>query len=535
LRRLAAAILAAPVIASIYVAALLAMPGARRSLAAIGATTLVAIVGIGLIAPPPASSIPPSTPNPVSAALLTPVQTDVATAPTPAATPEPTPLSATVKSPTRTTTAGTTTDPTPAAAHHTGNVPSATPKPAAVNHVTTTALTAPVRQATTARITGNQPAGNRIRPTSGITLRFDRPVTLKAVKAALAIKPVVKGTLKAVNTKVYTFTPAAALPANTAYTVSLAKPIKDADGVAVAAPKPMHLLTAAAPTLVRFRPSKGTAKVDPTQVISVRFNSSMNTSTTQKAFSVVVAGRKVAGKVSWAENNTVLVFTPLKALAKGSGVGIRVLGTATSTDGVPLKKGGSATFKVVPAPAPKPAATTKPKVKTVTHSSSGGSTARSGGSSLGGGSWAAAESYYLTLMNCTRTGGNVTSSGGCDSPGGRDVAPLWIDPGISANVSRPYAKYLAETGICSHFADGNPGTRLRRAGYDSYKWAENISCPKDMEPMALMVYTQQYFQAERSYGGGHYVNLMNAAYDRVGIGVWVANGRAEVVIDFYHP
>jgi uncharacterized protein YkwD len=129
----------------------------------------------------------------------------------------------------------------------------------------------------------------------------------------------------------------------------------------------------------------------------------------------------------------------------------------------------------------------------------------------------------------------VTSSGGCDSPGGRDVAPLWIDAGISASVSRPYAKYLASTGICSHFADGNPGTRLRRAGYDSYKWAENISCPKDMNVMDLMVYTQQYFQDEKSYNGGHYVNLMNPLYDRVGIGVWVANGRAEIVIDFYRP
>jgi uncharacterized protein YkwD len=160
---------------------------------------------------------------------------------------------------------------------------------------------------------------------------------------------------------------------------------------------------------------------------------------------------------------------------------------------------------------------------------------RSGGSALGGGAWAAAESYYLRLMNCTRTGGWVSSSGACDSPGGRDVAPLVIDQGISDRVSRPYARYLATTGICSHFADGNPGTRLSREGYTSYVWAENISCPLDMEPMALMVYTQQFFQNEKSYNGGHYVNLMNAAYDRVGIGVWVANGRAEVVIDFYHP
>ncbi len=31
------------------------------------------------------------------------------------------------------------------------------------------------------------------------------------------------------------------------------------------------------------------------------------------------------------------------------------------------------------------------------------------------------------------------------------------------------------------------------------------------------------------------MNLMNSAYDRVGIGVWVSGGRVRLVIDFYHP
>ena len=46
-----------------------------------------------------------------------------------------------------------------------------------------------------------------------------------------------------------------------------------------------------------------------------------------------------------------------------------------------------------------------------------------------------------------------------------------------------------------------------------------------------------YFQSERSWSppGGHYVNLMNSQYDRVGIGVWVSSGRVRLVVDFYHP
>jgi uncharacterized protein YkwD len=153
---------------------------------------------------------------------------------------------------------------------------------------------------------------------------------------------------------------------------------------------------------------------------------------------------------------------------------------------------------------------------------------------VGGGSWAGVETYYLGLMNCTRTGGWVTSTGKCSSPGGRNVAPLKLDKGISSKVSRPYARKLAIGADCSHFIGGNPGDRLRRAGYTSYRWAENLGC-RSGNPYAAVLGSHLYFQSEKSYNGGHYVNLMNAKYDRVGIGVWVSGGRVRLVIDFYHP
>jgi uncharacterized protein YkwD len=525
LRRLAAAILAVPVIASIYLATLMAAPGARRYLAASCAALLVGIVGIGLVLPPPASSVPPSTPRPVAGDQLQPVATSlgIAAARDPSANAS---AAVAVAAPIK---AGSGAErPAPV----TVMVPESAPTAAPTGAVSASVA---VRTPTTARISGSLLSGKRIQPATAIVVRFDRPVTLKAVRAALTIKPAVKGTVRAVGNKVFMFTPARPLAANTAYTIGFSRAITDAAGVAIALPAPVHLLTATAPRVVRFRPTKGTTDVDPTSLVSVRFTKPMNHRTTERAFGVVVAGRRLAGSISWAENDTVLVFKPAKVLAKGAGVGVRVLGTATSADGVPLSKGGSATFKTVAPPQPRPTAA-KPATKPVVRP--GGArpaVPRSGGGAVGGGSWAAAEAYYLELMNCTRTGGYLTSSGSCSSPGGRDVAPLWIDAGISANVSRPYAKYLATTGICSHFADGNPGTRLRRAGYNSYRWAENISCPKSMGVMALMVYTQQYFQAEKSYNGGHYVNLMNPLYDRVGIGVWVTNGVAEIVIDFYRP
>jgi uncharacterized protein YkwD len=192
---------------------------------------------------------------------------------------------------------------------------------------------------------------------------------------------------------------------------------------------------------------------------------------------------------------------------------------ATAAGGAPLAVAGHGTFRTLGA--------------SVTTASPAATTTTSGGSAVGGGTWAAVETYYLGLMNCTRTGGWVTSTGACSSPGGRNVAPLKLDSGISSKVSRPYARKLAINNECSHFIGGNPGTRLRAAGYTSYRWAENIGCRSGSARAAVLA-THLFYQSEKSTGGGHYVNLMNPAYDRVGIGVWVSGGRVRLVVDFYH-
>ena len=87
---------------------------------------------------------------------------------------------------------------------------------------------------------------------------------------------------------------------------------------------------------------------------------------------------------------------------------------------------------------------------------------------------------------------------------------------------------------CSHFIGGNPGDRLRRAGYTSYRWAENLGC-RSGNARGAVLGSHLFFQSEKSYNGGHYVNMMNSQYDRVGIGVWVSGGRVRLVVDFYHP
>jgi len=152
--------------------------------------------------------------------------------------------------------------------------------------------------------------------------------------------------------------------------------------------------------------------------------------------------------------------------------------------------------------------------------------------------WWPEELYYLGLVNCTRTGGWVLNDGTCRGYGsGRYsayVAPLRHSAGMSDTVSRPYARYLAVTNQCSHFLGGDPGDRLRRAGYNGWNWGENIGCRSGYTyAKTAILASHLYFQAEKSSNGGHWRNIKNYKYKWIGIGVWKTSGRVRLVTDFY--
>ncbi len=384
------------------------------------------------------------------------------------------------------------------------------------------------RAAITSSVAPTDPIGGRVSVDSGFSVTFARPVDPATVATAIKVDPPVAGSLKVAGAPrgpvQYTFQPVQPLAAGKTYRLTVAGVI-DQDGVALA-PVSMAIKTTNPPAVVRFRPQESASNTPRDAAISVRFTEAMDRSTTARAFSVRIAGKAVKGSVSWAESSTVLVFKPATALPYGAAVVAKVDITAKSATGAPMARSTRAIFKTTPKPAA-PARTTIIKPKAT-------STIGGGGGAVGGGSWGAVESYYLRLMNCTRTGGWVTSGGACSSPGGRHVAPLVIDSRISSRVTRPYARLLATNGACSHFIGGNPGNRLARAGFTSYRWAENIGC-RSGSPSSAVLGSHLFFQSERPYSGGHYVNLMNSAYDRVGIGVWVSNGQVRLVVDFYHP
>ena len=381
------------------------------------------------------------------------------------------------------------------------------------------------RQATTGRIAATAMAGDEAAVTTGFSFSFDRPVAIGDVRKALSVYPPLRGALdvarSADGSTTFVFTPTDILQPATDYAVGL-EGLVDASGSPIADVPALSFRTTAAPAVVRFRPKHATANVPQTQVLSVRFTQPMDRRSTKNAFTVTADGKPVSGKVSFAEKDKVLVFRPDAALPYGAWVEMTVKDSARSASGAPLAAAQSVRIHVEAKPVP------ARRARPVAAAAVGG------GNSVGGGSWAAVETYYLSLMNCTRTGGWVTSSGSCSSPGGRSVAALRLDSGISSKVSRPYAKRLAVNGQCSHFIGGNPGDRLRAAGYTSYIWAENLGC-RSGNPYSAVLGSHLFFQSEKSYNGGHYVNLMNSKYDRVGIGVWVSGGRVRLVVDFYHP
>lgn len=151
--------------------------------------------------------------------------------------------------------------------------------------------------------------------------------------------------------------------------------------------------------------------------------------------------------------------------------------------------------------------------------------------------WYTEEMFYLSLVNCTRTGGWVLSTGACKGYGtGRYsayVAPLRYSSGMSDLVSRPYAKLMAVKNICTHFYGGTPLDRMRRAGYTSIRnWGENIGCRTASYAKTAVLASHLFFQSEKSTNGGHWRNMKNPAFHWVGIGVWKYGYRVRLVVDF---
>lgn len=371
---------------------------------------------------------------------------------------------------------------------------------------------------TAGTITATQVVDDLASPGTAFQLTFTRPVKLATVVAGLGIVPPVPVTIDGddptdLASQVFTMTPTNGLASKTLYTITMADGGVDTSGSALQTVAPLLIVTMEAPAVVRFRPQDGTISYDTNQPVSVRFTVPMDQKSTAAAFSVTVGGRAVAGSIGWAEDDTVLVLTPRYSFKIGSTVVARVSTAARSVGGLHISAAVSATFAV-----------SKPRSTGIA----------SGGVASATSPWYASEVYYMNLMNCTRTGGWVTSSGTCSSETHHTLpaqGKLTLDAGISNKVSRPYAKYMADNRLLDHYLRGTtPHSRMAAQGYPGIT-GENIASP-GTSGKAGMIAIEIFYQNEYWCRCEHYYNIMLPYFRRAGVGVWVSNS-VRVSIDFY--
>jgi hypothetical protein len=374
---------------------------------------------------------------------------------------------------------------------------------------------------TAGTITATQMIDALASPATAFQLTFTRPVKLATVLTGLSISPQVPVTIVGddptdVASQVFTLTPKDGLASKSTYAVNMADNGVDASGSPLQPVAGLLITTMEAPTVVKFRPVGGTVTYDTNQPVSVRFTVPMDRKSTAAAFSVTTGGRAVSGSIGWAENDTVLVLSPRYSFKVGATVVARVSTAARAVGGLHIGAAASATFTVA-----------KPRSTSIA----------SGRGPIANSPWYGSEIYYLNLMNCTRTGGWVTSGGACSTQTHHTLPPqgrLSLNASISTKVSRPYAKYMAEHGLLDHYLLGTtPHSRLCNwGGYCGGSWGENIASPPSAGQSG-MIRIETFYQNEFGCRCEHYYNIMNPYFHQAGIGVYVSKGVVRVSIDFY--
>ena len=382
---------------------------------------------------------------------------------------------------------------------------------------------------TTGAITATRMVGDRASPSTAFQITFTRPVKLATVLMRLGISPQTAVSVNGddptdVASQVFTMTPKAALLTDTAYQVIFANGGTDSAGAALQPIHPISVTTLQAPAVVHFTPQDGAQVKDTNQPISVLFSVPMDQKAASAAVTVTMNGRAVIGTKTWSDDGLTLVFTPRYSYYVNSRINVTVDKSARSIGGLTMSGTVSAGF-VVLAPTSRTYASGGTRIPWT-----------SGGIASSTRPYHDAELYYLSLMNCTRTGGWVTSGGSCSTQTHHTMpaqGPFAFSAAIADKVARPYAKALADTGTLIHNLYGTTTHgRMAAGGFPGGSWGENIASPGN-PGSGGMVAVEIFFQNEYWCRCAHYKNIMNSYFHRAGVGIWVSSGRTRVVIDFY--
>ena len=381
---------------------------------------------------------------------------------------------------------------------------------------------------TSGKITATKMVGTKAAPTTAFVITFTRPVKMAMVQMRAHITPHVDFTVSGDDptdaaSQVFTLTPDTELSTNSDYVVGMNDGGTDSASAPLQEIANLEVVTLPAPSVVKHSPGGGSVTLDTNQPISITFSMAMDKKATAAALSVTADGRAVSGSTYWSEGNTVLVFTPQRSFYVGATVSVSVATKARSADGIALSAVSGFSFSVSQRRSGTSSSGTYTKIPLT------------GGPGAASAPYNAYELYYLALMNCTRTGGWVTSSGDCSSVTHHTLpkqGPLSFNSGLASAVARPYARALALSGALTHYLNGStPHGRMAAGGYPSGAWGENIASPSNPY-QGGMISVEIYFQNEYWCRCAHYYNIMNGHFRSAGIGIWVAGGT-RVVIDFY--
>ncbi len=199
----------------------------------------------------------------------------------------------------------------------------------------------------------------QVQAASTITVVFNRPV-VPLVNTAdqaglvqpLTFTPAVTGHGEWVNTSIFVFHPDKPLPGGTRFSVSVAADLKDVTGSPLDKATTWQFTTVA-PQVLSVDPQADATNAGLDQPIRITLNQPMDTASTEKALSVVNAATNAPldGKITWENNNQILVFTPTARAATSTTFRVSLTGAAHSASGIAtVSNPFSQKFTTVPYP-----------------------------------------------------------------------------------------------------------------------------------------------------------------------------------------
>lgn len=343
--------------------------------------------------------------------------------------------------------------------------------------------------------------------TSRISISFSDEMDRADTVDHFVISPDVDGSLSWEGDDLV-FTPAGRLEPGARYTISVTG-AHDADGDVLDGKANFSFIVQEGAQVTKMVPEHEAMNVDPEQV-EVWFSQPMDVAATTEALVVTDTNttQPFAGKASWNEAGTQLVFTPDAAWIAGHTFRVMLGDGARDVDGNAVDANW---YFTITAPAPEPVRST------ATSRGSGGSTApyvpaAAPATSLAG--------YALNQVNAARAA--------------YGFAPLVLDASISA-VASAHAWDQATNGYFSHTGlNGSTRDSRLQAGGVSYSVSgENQCYYVGMSQQATLDWCHAQFMAEPYPGHwNHIANILDPSFRRMGVGIATVSGRTIITWNF---